>query len=60
MLEKTMYSVKEAAELLGVSEWCLRNDYIKNGIIKAVKYKDGDKVPWMIPESEIERLQGGK
>lgn len=60
MAIEKMYTVKEAAEYLGVSEKQIRRDYIPNGIIKAVKYKDGDKVPWMIPESEIERLQGGK
>lgn len=54
-----MYTVKEAAEYLRISEKVIRKDYIPNGIIKAVKYKDSDKAPWMIPESEIERLQRG-
>jgi predicted site-specific integrase-resolvase len=58
MIEK-MYTVKEVAEYLRISEKVIRKDYIPNGIIKAVKYKDSDKAPWMIPESEIERLQRG-
>jgi len=51
--EKT-YTVKEASELLGVSDraiqyWC------KNGKIRATRI--GKK--WLIPESEIEKMRGG-
>lgn len=54
-----MYTVKETANYLGLSERTVREKYIPNGKIKAVKYEDSDKAPWMIPESEIERLQRG-
>jgi len=54
-----MYTVKEAANYLGLSERTIREKYIPNGKIKAVKYDSSDKAPWMIAESEIKRLQKG-
>ena len=52
-----MYTVKEAAEELNVSEYTLRR-YIKQNRIKATKYINTNKGSWYIYESEIKKVKG--
>lgn len=50
-------TVKEVAQILRVSESTVRN-YIKQGIIKAIKFGKNRRATVRVPKSEIEKLFG--
>lgn len=51
-----MYTVKEAAKELNVTEYTVRR-YLHKGIINGTKYVNSDKGSWHIPERELEKLR---
>ena len=51
------YNIRAAAQLLGMILRKVRQ-WVHDGKIKAVQYANRGK--WYIPESEINRIRGGK
>ena len=52
-LADMILTVKEAASELGVSEQCVRDNYLKNGQLVGIKKQD----TWIIPRDELERFK---
>jgi excisionase family DNA binding protein len=51
----TLYTVSEAARLLSVSAWTMR-DWIRKGRIEAIDIADGDRTIYRVPEVALENF----